>query len=389
MYAPPERPKRGRARRIIVGLLVVVVLLLLARMVISRLAGGGGGSADQVTYSREGDQQLGDLRVAGFNYINACDVYTPEAAGVEFDHDVIATFATKTYGEQDPFRTYQSRCQRETVSVQIDQFSSKAVQAKMGAILPGFEPDEEFQQALGVGAGYNPTLRHLTFALDNKHVFVKHSDSTIAENEARQEILDIAQAVKKRIEQRAQQPSQVLDTSPKKLKVGSFPYHSACELWGPEDYRELLGVEPDEAAIEAEYAQRIPRSESLETSACIIHTRPPKAPEPDSGELAESTVDQIVELRMEQADSVDFARDSFGGDDETPENVKGADDATVSRGEGGMGAVQVLHVLKDNVEFTVRVDRLGTGGSPEDSGDPDQDLDLLKEMARTIVRRMD
>src|SRR5690606_7196647 len=128
------------------------------------LRGGGGRQVsnwgDRVTYRTDGDTQLGDLRVGKFNYIDACEAFTQDdyvdVTGDTHSEDVAAVFALRTYADSDPLRTYKSSCDRGigTVRVTIEQFSDKATQGKMTALLPGFTSDEEAVARLGDGAGF-------------------------------------------------------------------------------------------------------------------------------------------------------------------------------------------------------------------------------------------
>jgi hypothetical protein len=397
-YGPVPPPRRRRkVLRVVLGLLIVVAVIVAGVFLAPLLMGGGTPDwGSRVTYSRPADPQLGELRVGDFNYINACEVFTPkdykDKHGGRSDHNVTATFSTRTYGDSDPLRTYQGRCQRGSFDVTIEQFSSKDVQGKTNALLPGFAADEELAQELGDTAAWNGTTRDLKFDMDNKHVFVGYMgdvDSPAAD--VRADLVEVALSVRSKIEERAASPSKVFQHHPEGAKIGSFQYHSACELFTPDDYRRVLDIEPDGGEVQAQYDQAVRRTQSITDSSCEIDALRPKTAPPDSGGSGESFTNTIAVLRVEQYDAVDFASDNFEADpadgDEVVEGI--GDDAFVDPIAGGsMGDGQILKVRKGNVIFDVEVFQVGSAGSPVAS-DPVQNLKALKKIAKTVVRRLE
>ncbi len=397
-YAPaPEAPAPKKKKRWLIPVLVVAGLVILGA-----IASQFGSKPASLTYSRDGDGQLGALKAGTFNYINACEVFT--AADLDTitgktsnRQEVEATFALKTYNTDDPQRSYTSSCGRwddngaltaNHMRVTITNFSYPALQAKDRALIShgGYATDSSLKSQFGPQAEYSSTVSDLRFEVDNKRVSVVPNYPGDAAK-SRTVATKIAAAVVAKLKTAAAQPSKVLAYAPAGQKVGPFPYLSTCQLWGANDYRTLLKMEPDESEVGTIYAESVLTgpAENKVNGECKIITKPSKM-ELNSGDLSSLDDPKVtVAVHTVQYDAIDDAQYYFGANVASsfqPFSGVG-DEAMLSRTTGAAGLTQTLRIRRNNVVIEINTSRF-----KDAVVDADTDLAQLQQIATTILGRM-
>lgn len=348
-----------------------------------------------------GDKAVGQLKAGNYNYINACDAFTADdldaiTSKASDRMEVTAQFAKATDNTNDPMRTYTSDCLRKTstkalesdfVRLTIQEFSDPAIQDKQNKLqtlrsASAYTVNDEDLIAK-LGADTKPAYtssggnQNLYMTMDNKEIKIS-MDLITDKDHTKEWATAVAVAVKNRITQLVATPSAPPDYSGSDITIGTLAYHQACDLWGTDDYKTLLGLDPDEGWIIAQFAEKTQSVPLIAHSSCSISQKPAKT-ELDTGDLSflnDTTVSASVFTNQYiSATAADASMTNNG----TLVGGVGEKATTMDTATGTS-----LTFLYSNTVTTVHLDRQKEGAVVKE----DADLDLLKQMAETVISRL-
>jgi hypothetical protein len=342
-----------------------------------------------------GDKNLGALRVGSYNYVAACQAFRQEdytsIAGAEPpDWQVGTTFASRTYGDQDPYRAYRSECRHLGLIVAIGQFPT---------------PDQ-YRRGLRAIHGQHDTAVSDALGLDRDTVFVDTDTGTIsveADNKvvsatSRTPLHDVTKAditkatrlmklVLRRVRDLAAHPAGPLDVTRPGAAVAGHPYLSACRVLLPADYAQVLGQPADEGAIEAgvPVADVPPATYVKQENSCRIGNLPERAVRSPSVEQAMRVFEVVTthaEVTVSQLGTPADAAGQLREGDGRPVPGLGDQAVYVDHRNAAGDQVRYLKVRRGTNVAEFRVTHDTTGKS-----DP-EGLDTLRRLAAVCVPRM-
>lgn len=343
-----------------------------------------------------GDRNLGGLRVGGYNYVAACQAFRQEdytsVAGAERpDWQVVSTFATKTYGDQDPYRVYRSQCQHAALNVEIAQFPT-ADQLRRGLRGVRGGHDTAVSNALGLGRDQiysDPDSGTVTVEVDNKVVSAQSLKALQDVNGGPiQRATKLMKLVLHRLRDLAAHPAGPMDVTRPGASVAGRPYLASCSVLLPADYSRALGMPADEGQIEADFpvVDIAPTTHYVkEQNVCRIGSLPDKTSRQGSVPEAMHALDAVTthaEVTVTQLSAQADAADLLKGQRGTPVPGIGDQAMYVDLVNGAGVRVRYLTVQRGTnvAEFRVTHDKVGSS-LPEG-------LDLLSRLAALCVPRM-
>jgi len=352
----------------------------------------GGGPA-----SLPGEKTVGALRVGGYNYVAACNVLTradlesithtsitAALPGQYTDVSLQAAYATGTYRDSDPYRVYTSTCAWLGTSadthpkLELEQYPTAAL-LQLGLRFQAML-DNDLSKALGgVPAFRDPDTRMHAAVIDNKIAKLTATDSTATA---------ILQSVQRRLRELMNKPSPPLDVSRPGGTVAGRPYLSACRLFTPADFTQVLGQTGDSGDIRAELPvadmPANPRRYVAQKNSCEIRRIPDKTPPGTSLEAAKQALNAealLVEVQVTQiqdvADASQLVREQAG------QPVPGVgDEAAFVSSSSGVLPVQYLVVRRGAAVVDLRVTHIRGASMTYEA------LDTLRRVAAVAVPRM-
>ena len=346
-----------------------------------------------------GEKTVGSLRVGGYNYVAACNVFRRDdvesithasIAAVAAQNprlELDASYATGTYHDSDPYRVYISECawpgtpadSHGTTMLELEQYPT-AERLQLGLRFPG-RTDEKLSKALGGAmALVDEDGTHFAAVFDNKIAKLSVAGESFA--------TPLLQAVQRRLREVANKPSPPLDVSRAGGTVAGRPYLSACRLFAPADFTQVLGQTGDEGDIRAEVPvidiPANPKKFIEVQNTCQVRRIPDKSPPGVSAEAAMRALSAealLVEVKVVQtqdpADASQLVRGREG------QRVAGlGDEAYHVISTGGVQGDDYL-IVRRGVSFVeLRVMRI-KGASLTYEG-----LDTLRKVAAIAVPRM-
>jgi hypothetical protein len=343
-----------------------------------------------------GDRNLGALRVGSYNYVAAClafrqEDYTSIAGPERPDWNVQSTFATRTYGDQDPYRVYLSQCRHDGLSVEIAQFpTAEQLLRGLNGVQGGH--DTAVSNALGLGRDQvfsDPDSGTITVKVYNKVVSTQSLRKVQdVSGGAIQRATMLMKVVLRRLRDLAAHPAGPMDVTRPGASVAGRPYLASCGVLRPADYAQVLGTPADEGLIEADYpVADIPPTTRFvkQENVCRIGSLPDKTSRQGSVQEAMHAFDAVTtyaQVTVSQLSTPADAASVFKGNRGTPVPGLGDQAVYVDLVNGAGVRVRYLTLRKGTnlAEFRVTHDKVGSS-IPEG-------LDVLSRLAALCVPRM-
>jgi hypothetical protein len=250
------------------------------------------------------EHTLGSLRVGSYNYVAACDVFTAQ------DYQAItgrlangggATYAARTYQDEDPYRSYDSRCSWRTgdgepLALALQEYPTPERSKAQNGAESARGTDKDATSALGADT-YQEASGILVTYRGNKRVAATGGDNATA--------VKMLKAVLKHLQERFDHASQPSDPTRWTGSAGAPPALAACGLFTMQDFTQVLGKPGDEGEIEVGFPAVRPGSRpAMTSSSCRVGSQPAKSSKEGSAAEMENALRAertTLEVTVEQS----------------------------------------------------------------------------------------